>query len=509
MKKSNTLLKSIFSLCLTIVMVISVCPVLSSAGVVTVIDPEQKLQYLYTFNDAVNGIKENRPSFKYRKTAGMSSNDDDYYYQVGSNTAADLADEARKYLSVVIDACFNPDRGIVKNFIGALAGTNSEYTEREFIKGSDTKYYVPLYGEDYVSALTVDDTYTLKVEESQHLLDPSKNTLTMRYQFDDCDLESVKVSSLQKAFDLPSGSIDPVIISGGTFADSEGPLSEVKFDNFTFTNAYVQAQFNADGELINYTQNISYTFSLTFYDLMRVFGAFTKIDLVKIALAIANPILENTGNPTVEARDILKDSAVYIKYDIKTELWDFDWDPRYFGDIDNDGTVDSSDARSALRYSVGLEEYKEQESLIYGDVDFDGVIASSDARHILRTSVNLEKLFSEVPEGESIKIVVVVPPVPDTPDEPSEPEKPEEPENPDEPGDTDKPDLPSSDDVAEGISDFVNAIFDVINDIRGDNVTGEGIAGLIQQIKDIVQAGIGAGDNNEGGGFIPYESENA
>lgn len=497
MKKSNTLIKSIFSLFLTVVMVISVCPVFSSAYTI-ILDEDRKVQYLYTFNDAVNGIKEDKPSFKYRKTAGMSSEEDDYYYYVGGKTAEDLADEAKKYLSVVIDACLNPDRGIVKNFIGVLSDTKSEYIEREFIKGTDTKYYVPLYGKDCVSELTLDDNYTLKVEESKNLLDPSKDLFVMRYELPECDLESPDVATIKKLFDVPSGSIDPVIISGGTFADSEGPLSEVKFDNFTFSDAYVQAQFNSAGELTNYVQSISYTFSLSFYDLVRVFGAFAKIDLMKIALAIANPILENTGNPTVTARDILKDSTIYIKYDIKTELWNFDWNPRYFGDVDNDGDVSSSDARSVLRYSVGLEEYKNQESLVYGDVDFDGEITSADARHILRTSVELEKCFSEVPEGESIKIVVPVPP--------EDPENPDDPENPEDPEKPDLPDLPSSDELAEGVTEFVNAIFDVINGIKGDNVTGEGIAGLIQQIKDIVNAGIGAGDNESGneGGFVPY-----
>ena len=68
MKRSNTLFKSIFSVILSAVLLLSaVLPVL--AAVVT--DEEQKLQYLYTFNNAVNSIKELKPSFSYKKTAGM------------------------------------------------------------------------------------------------------------------------------------------------------------------------------------------------------------------------------------------------------------------------------------------------------------------------------------------------------------------------------------------------------------------------------------------------------
>lgn len=507
MKKSNTVLKSIFACFLSAVLLMSVFPVMSFAGVTTIIDPEQKLQHLYTFNESVNNIKENKPSFTYKKTAGMNRQDESYYYLIGSKTAAEVSDEANKYLSVIIDAFFNPDRGLVKNFIGALTDTNSDTTEKQIIKGEDTTYSVPLYGKPFVSELTVDDGYTLRVEESSNLLDPAKNTKTMRFEFPECDLENVDKTALKKVFDLPSGSIDPVIISGGNLSDSEGPLSEVKFDNFTFSNAYVQAQYNADGELINYTQNISYTFSMSFYDIMRVFGAYTDIDLIEIGLAIANPILVNTGNPEVTARDILKDSVMYIRYDIKTVLTDFDWEPRFFGDIDNDGDVDAYDARTALRYSVGLEKIKSEESLVYGDVNFDGAITAADARFILRGSVGLEKLFEEVPEGESIKIIEIKPPEEEIPEEPEDPEDPEEPEVPEEGDGDDKEDdvqLPSTGEVADGITEFINTIFDVINGIKGDGVTNEGIAGMIQQIKDIVAAGKNDKSDGGDGGFVPY-----
>lgn len=507
MKKSYTVIKSILAVALSLMICLSAFLMNVSAGVVTIIDPDQKLQYLYTFNDSVNSIKEIKPSFNYKKQAGMNRSDENYYYEIGSKTASDLSDEAYNYLSVIVDAFFNPDRGLVKNFINVLTDNRTDSTEKNIIKGTDTKYLLPKYGEDYVSALTVDDIYTLRVENSNNALDPSKSTTVLRYDFPDADLEAAEASSLKKVFDLPSGSIDPVIISGGKLTDSEGPLSEVKFDNFTYTNAYVQAQYDASGELINYIQNISYKFSLSFYDIMRVFGAYTKIDLMEIGLAIANPILENTGNPTVDAREILKDSVMYIQYDIRTELWNFDWNPRYFGDIDNDGDVSAYDARSALRYSVGLEEYDNDESLIYADVDFDGAVKAQDARSILRMSVGLEEKFNKVPDGETIKIVITLPEEPENPVVPEEPADPDAPEDPDDPsggGTT----LPGTGEIADGLTEFVNTIFDVVNGIKGDNVTGEGIAGLIQYIKDIVAAGqngvLGGEDN--GGTFIPDET---
>lgn len=56
------------------------------------------------------------------------------------------------------------------------------------------------------------------------------------------------------------------------------------------------------------------------------------------------------------------------------------------GDVNGDGKITSSDARSILRASVGLEEVPLQR----GDMDGDGKITSSDARTALRKATGLE-----------------------------------------------------------------------------------------------------------------------
>lgn len=504
MKKITKMLKCMSVMLLSAVILFSsVVPALA----VTVIDEDERLQYLYTFNNAVNGIKENKPSFKYVKAAGMNTEDDIF---IGSTSAADISSEARKYLSVLVDAFFNPDKGMVKNFIAVLTETNSEYTEKSIAKGVDTTYFLPLYGKDYMSALTVDDEFTLEAEEKKDLLNSENDSLAIRFSFPEYDLENVENSSLSKVFDLPSGSINPVIIGGGNFSDSEGPISEVKFDNFKYHNAYVQAEFDSHGTLTKYIQNISYTFSMSFYDILRVFGAYTNIDLMEIGLAIANPILVNTGNPEVTARELLKENVIYIQYDIKTELYSFDWEPRFFGDIDNDGDVDAYDARTALRYSVGLEKITDSENLVYADVNFDGKITAADARSILRMSVELDPKFSEIPEGETVKIVIIGPTGSDKDENDGEGDAPSDTDEPNENPDDSQTNLPSTGEIAGEISDFVNSIFDIINTVKGDGTTNEGITALIQQIKDIIAAGRGddVQDDNQSG-FIPDNIENA
>lgn len=61
------------------------------------------------------------------------------------------------------------------------------------------------------------------------------------------------------------------------------------------------------------------------------------------------------------------------------------------GDIDSDGKITASDARLALRYSVGLEKFSQKQRKA-ADVDLNNKITASDARKILRASVGLEKL---------------------------------------------------------------------------------------------------------------------
>lgn len=61
------------------------------------------------------------------------------------------------------------------------------------------------------------------------------------------------------------------------------------------------------------------------------------------------------------------------------------------GDLDNDGSISSADARTTLRMSVGLENVK-QNSAAFAAADFNnnGLIQPDDARSILRVSVGLE-----------------------------------------------------------------------------------------------------------------------
>ena len=60
------------------------------------------------------------------------------------------------------------------------------------------------------------------------------------------------------------------------------------------------------------------------------------------------------------------------------------------GDMDQNGAVESADARLALRAAVGLESPASDAAVLAGDVDNNGSINAEDARLILRLAVALE-----------------------------------------------------------------------------------------------------------------------
>ena len=61
------------------------------------------------------------------------------------------------------------------------------------------------------------------------------------------------------------------------------------------------------------------------------------------------------------------------------------------GDVNEDGKVNSSDARLTLQCAAKVISFTDDQLLI-GDVDENGKISASDARTILRVAARLEAL---------------------------------------------------------------------------------------------------------------------
>lgn len=73
-------------------------------------------------------------------------------------------------------------------------------------------------------------------------------------------------------------------------------------------------------------------------------------------------------------------------------VWDRLAYPFAYGDANNDGKVNSSDARTVLRHSAALDKLEHKDDLRAADVNADGKVNSKDARAILRASARIEPL---------------------------------------------------------------------------------------------------------------------
>lgn len=92
-------------------------------------------------------------------------------------------------------------------------------------------------------------------------------------------------------------------------------------------------------------------------------------------------------NSYVDGNYICFETTHFSEYAVVDESEEL---PAYvLGDVNNDGNVNASDARTALRISAKLEEADEVQSLA-ADVNRDKSITAADARTILRVSARLE-----------------------------------------------------------------------------------------------------------------------
>lgn len=114
-------------------------------------------------------------------------------------------------------------------------------------------------------------------------------------------------------------------------------------------------------------------------------------NLLDFDIEAAVSILAQNENASVFNKKI-NEAVIDIVDDLITAL--FEYAPAYtLGDVDGKDGITASDARLALRASVGLEKYEEgSREYLSADVDGKDGITASDARTILRASVGLEQL---------------------------------------------------------------------------------------------------------------------
>ena len=287
------------------------------------------------FNLTVNELKNGAPAFNKTVVASMD---------------AQIAQQLQGGLGVVT--------GIVESLIGTkdlfagiIEGASKEnQVTTKYKYGNDVKNNIPLTGKDYVAALTGDDIkdYTITIYKSG----------AYKMHIDLKDVEgSAADSGLARVFDVTDKAFTTVNI--GTFSLNVNVM-------FKYINNYVECQVNRDGEITSYTTGMGITFMFQQED-----GSYG------MEMPYLGVNFQEEG----------------IIYNVITEYSGINYTVRPMGDADNNGKINSSDARTVLRVSAKLDEISETDAM-FCDINGDERITSSDAREILRASASLVKLPS-------------------------------------------------------------------------------------------------------------------
>ena len=466
----------LLSVLLAVALLVPALGLFASAEPVIAVD-EERAQMLETFNRSANGIKTLRPSMKMESHIAMTD------ATTGAKGEGESLDDAgKKYLAWILDACFTSDSGIAQTLFNTIQDVPRMPKNVSFVYGEKRDNRLPILGERYVSLLTPNDDFTLKTESyGGTLLQPEKEKTVMRLEFPAVSLEDGPDSSLAHLFDLPSPVLNPIVVSGDpNTADADGKLSDIQFRNFTFENAYAEAQFDQDGNITELVESIEYTFEISFYDMLRIITAYTGVDWMAIAVAgIANPILGGMGKPELQPKDALDFYTIYVTYGSYVHMTDFNWMKRVYGDVNNDQKVDPYDARAILRHSIGSEILPDAAALAYADMDFDGEITPADARLALRTAVGLEEPILLPPNGSQFGFII--------PDSVDEPAAPTDPLDPAVEGDPDKSEENNDKpDVASELAGFTGSVMDIIKNVKeGEGLSAESIRSIVEEFRKI------------------------
>ncbi|MBQ3518680.1 MAG: hypothetical protein IJA31_05090 [Clostridia bacterium] len=422
LQKSN----HIAALLLVLVLLVPVFAVpCSAASVTTIRDAQLKEFYLHEFNRVVNAVKKNRPGLTVLATGVVSQ-------------SADEEDRMADFAKTAVENVFKNEKSLAADLLDDLKNndfSDTQQTAVSYDRGALNADKVPVSGKEYVSALSTKYDFTMKM-----LRNDEKQRTELLIQFPETSLLDAlnpQKSDLSKVFDLPTNTDvilsqdedEVIILEGGFF----------QLDDIVCTNAYVDIIYNDNMELITYTSNITYRVKFSTYTMLESLwplffktlqgmgldvGTAADFNIVSIIMGLIGAFTDFDPEESM--------SSIYTDYTVQYQMYELDWTPRYFGDVDKDNRVDADDARRILRSSVGLTPIRDAGDIFFADMDFDGVITAGDARLALRVSVGLDKKYTSYEmRQEQIKGNWEEPDEPMIPDTPVEvPDEPDVPEIP-------------------------------------------------------------------------------
>ena len=233
-----------------------------------------------------------------------------------------------------------------------ITGFFSDIGSSNHLSGMDCNDIVSVSGADFVSAIEgkdiynnnpitksrYDDSYTFKIY-LQDAINPDEN------------------SAHAKVFDLFSD-VQLYQTIASLAPDFDSDIIRIRY-----VDCYLEGRVDEDGNILEYTTH---------------YKCILQIDTSEGAYDI-NQYIDSINNTEI--------------YESEVTYSNFNWTPRQFGDLNNDGRISTADARYALQIAVGLEEVQE-DTIAFGDANGDGNLTSADARLLLRAATGLETLVN-------------------------------------------------------------------------------------------------------------------
>ncbi|MCD7828229.1 MAG: dockerin type I repeat-containing protein [Clostridiales bacterium] len=300
---------------------------------IAVIDSAEAENIAELFNITVNELKKGSPSFTKTETASMGT-------EISSSLQSGLGAVNGIVASVI------GDTDLAAAIINGL--NNDTQVTTKYLTGNDVIENIPVSGKDYVACLTADDIkdYTITVYRS--------GAYTIHIDLKDAEGASSQ-SGLAHVFNTTDKEYATINLLGGSVNVGM---------KFKYVDNYVECAVNRNGEITSYTQKMGITFMFEQED--------------------------GTYSTTMPYFDIDFEEEGVV-YEITTEFTSIDFSLRQIGDTNNDGKVNSTDARTILRAASKLDSYEEEDEPYY-DANCDGNITVADAREVLRAVSKLTTL---------------------------------------------------------------------------------------------------------------------
>ncbi len=295
-------------------------------------------------NQDLNRIKSEKPSFEKVVQRGLPGTDKDQ--------ALGIIDRISSIAGSIGALLWGDDKNPfdINTMLSSLGITEffSDIGTSEHLSGVNCDDVVSVSGADYVSALEGKDIYNDNpITKSRY-----DDSYTFRIYLQDA-INPDENSAHAKVFDLFT---DVKLYQ--TIA-SLAPEIDMDILKIRYVDCYLEGRVDEDGNVVEYTTH---------------YKCILQIDTTE------------TGYDLSQYIDSINNTEIY---ESEVTYRDFNWTPRQFGDLNNDGRISTADARYALQLAIGLEKLQE-DSILFGDLNGDGKITSSDARSLLRVATRLD-----------------------------------------------------------------------------------------------------------------------